>query len=122
MRVLFISQLAAAVFISLLMGYHGGLLYLQASAFGALLAVVITLLAQRSTNRALRTASKSPTHGIVALYSGFALRYGTAAVGLLVGFKVLNLAAEPMIGAFILMIMVQVLVAVLIRPQEYTKR
>lgn len=122
MRVLFISQLAAAVFISLLMGYYGGLLYLQASAFGALLAVVITLLAQRSTNRALRTASKNPTHGIVALYSGFALRYGTAAVGLLVGFKVLNLAAEPMIGTFILMIMVQVLVAVLIRPQEYTKR
>ena len=118
MRVLFISQLAVAISASLVFGYLGGWSYLLASAFGALLGIAITLLVRRSTDRVLSAASRNPTHGMVALYSGFALRYGAAAVGLLAGFKVLHLAAEPMIGAFILMIFVQALTAVLVRSEE----
>jgi ribose/xylose/arabinose/galactoside ABC-type transport system permease subunit len=52
------------------------------------------------------------------MFSGFALRYAVAILGLLAGFKVLRLSAEPMIAGFILMIVVQVLAMTLLRPQS----
>lgn len=117
MRLVFISQILAASLATLAMILLSAQAGAIAIAYGALLGVLTTLLTRRSTDKALQAAVENPTHGIVAMFSGFALRYAVAILGLLVGFRVLHLPAEPMIAGFILMIVIQVLAATLIRPQ-----
>lgn len=118
MRLLFVSLLLAAVLAVFVAGVFGTWLDVLAVAYGSLLGLMITLLTRRSTDRALLAAVENPRHGIVAMFSGFALRYAVAILGLLAGFKVLRLSAEPMIAGFILMIVVQVLAMTLLRPQS----
>ncbi|NOR40553.1 MAG: hypothetical protein GQ537_05035 [Gammaproteobacteria bacterium] len=118
MRLLFVSLLLAAVLAVLVAGVFGTWLDALAVAYGSLLGLMITLLTRRSTDRALLAAVENARHGIVAMFSGFALRYAVAILGLLAGFKVLRLSAEPMIAGFILMIVVQVLAMTLLRPQS----
>ena len=115
---LFISQLVAATVSGLISGSMGGQNYLLASMFGAILGMLITLLALRSTERMLIAATRNRTHGLVVLYAGVALRYAVAALGLLAGFKLLHLAAEPLVGSFVLMILVQALVAAMAGPDR----
>ena len=81
-----------------------------AAAYGALLGVVTTLLILRSTDRTLQTAVENPTHGIITMFSGLALRYSVAVLGFLVGFKILYISAELMTVGFILTIAIPVLV------------
>ena len=118
MRLLFVSLLLAAVLAVFVAGVFGTWLDVLAVAYGSLLGLMITLLTRRSTDRALLAAVENARHGIVAMFSGFALRYAVAILGLLAGFKVLRLSAEPMIAGFILMIVVQVLAMTLLRPQS----
>jgi hypothetical protein len=122
MRLLFVSLLLVAVLAVLVAGVFGTWLDALAVAYGSLLGLMITLLTRRSTDRALLAAVENARHGIVAMFSGFALRYAVAILGLLAGFKVLRLSAEPMIAGFILMIVVQVLAMTLLRPQSDIKR
>ena len=116
MRLLFVSQLLIAVCAVLATGVFSVGVNALAVAYGSLLGLMITLLTRRSTDRALAAAAENPAHGVVAMYAGFALRYAVAILGLLAGFRVLRLTAEPMIAGFILMIIVQVLVSALLRP------
>ena len=119
MRLLYISQLISAALAALAAGILGGWQEALALVYGALLGVMITLLTRRSTDRALSAAVENPTHGVITMFSGFALRYAVAILGLLAGFRVLQLSAEPMIAGFILMIVVQqVLAMTLFRPQS----
>ncbi|MCW8963019.1 MAG: ATP synthase subunit I [Gammaproteobacteria bacterium] len=117
MRLIFISQILAACVVTLVMALLSTQADAIAVAYGALLGLTITLITRRSTDRALQAAVENPTHGIVAMFSGFALRYAVVILGLLAGFRVLHLSAEPMIAGFILIIVIQVLVATLLRPQ-----
>jgi len=93
-----------------------------AIVYGASLGVVITLLTRRSSDRALLAAVENPTHGVVRMFSGFVLRYAVAILGLLAGFWILRLPAEPIIAGFILMIIVQMLAMTLLRPRNDKKR
>jgi hypothetical protein len=122
MRSLYTFQLVSALLAALVAGFLGGWPETLAIVYGALLSVMITLLTRRSTDRALSAAVENPTHGVIAMFSGFALRYAVAILGLLAGFKVLQLPAESMIAGFILMIVVQVLALSLSRPQSDNKR
>ena len=118
MRLIFVSQIVAAAIASIVMSVLGAQADAIAVACGALIGLMITYLTLRSTDRALRAAIENPTHGVATMFSGFVLRYAVALLGLLAGFRVLQLPAEPMIAGFILMIIVQVLVSALLRPQS----
>jgi len=117
MRLILVSQLLVAVIAVLFLAVLSTWADAIAVAYGTLLGLMMTLLTRRSTDKALQAAVENPTHGMVAMFSGFALRYAVAILGLLTGFRVLHIAAEPMIAGFILMILIQVLVSVLYRPQ-----
>jgi F0F1-type ATP synthase assembly protein I len=116
MRLLFVSQLFVAVIGVLVIGLLNLWPNALAFAYGTSLGLIMTVLTRRSADRALSAAVENPGRGLIAMYSGFALRYAVAILGLMTGFRVLGLPAEPMIGGFILMIIVQVLVSVLISP------
>lgn len=122
MQLIIISQLLVAIFVALAMGIFGSWSYVMAVIYGSLLGVMITLLTRRSTDRALLAAVENPTHGVVAMFSGLAQRYAVAILGLLAGFKVLQLQAESMIASFVLMIIIQALAMILFRPQNDSKR
>lgn len=89
--------------------------------YGCLVAIVVTLLARRSVDKALNEAVQDSGHAMVVIFSGFALRYAVAILGLLTGFKVIKLLPVPMLAGFVLIIMVQVLVSFLIRPESPIK-
>jgi len=118
MRLILVSQILAAAIASIVMSVLGVPADAIAVAYGALIGLTITLLTRRSTDRALQAAIDNPTHGVATMFSGFVLRYAVAILGLLVGFRVLQLSAEPMIAGFVLMIVVQTLVAAFVRPQS----
>lgn len=118
MRLLLLSQLASALIAGAILGILGDWSDFPAMVYGALLGMLNSLLTRRSSDRALSAAVKNPAHGLVAMFSGFALRYAVAILGLLAGFRMLHLAAEPMIGGFILMIVIQVLASTWVRPEE----
>jgi zinc transporter ZupT len=118
MRLLYISQLISAVLAALVAGILGGWQEVLAVVYGALLGVMITLLTRRSTDRALSAAVENPRHGVITMFSGFALRYAVAILGLLAGFRILRLPAESMVAGFILMIIIQMLAMTLLRPQS----
>lgn len=118
MRLLLLSQLASALIAGVILGILGDWSDFPAMGYGASLGMLNSLLTKRSSDRALSAAVKNPTHGLVAMFSGFALRYAVAILGLLTGFRMLHLAAEPMIGGFILMIVIQVLASTWVRPEE----
>ena len=71
--------------------------------------MLATALIKRNADRALLAAETGPRYGFVAMYSGLVLRYAVVGLGLLVGFRVLQLAAIPLISSFTLMIIVQVI-------------
>ena len=75
--------------------------------FGAALGILATLLIKRSADRVMGAAERNPRHAFAALFSGLVLRYAVVILGLLVGFRVLQLAAVPLISGFVLMIIVQ---------------
>jgi|GEM_PF-4430140 len=122
MRLLYISQLISMVLVALAVGFLAGWQESLAIVYGASIGMMITMLTRRSTDRALSAAVENPTHGVVAMFSGFALRYAVAILGLLAGFRVLQIPAEPMIAGFVLMIIVQALVMTLLGPQNDKKR
>ena len=110
------------VLVALAAGILAGWQEALAIVYGASLGIMITLLTRRSTDRALSAAVENPTHGVIAMFSGFALRYAVAILGLLAGFRILQLPAESMIAGFILMITVQMLAMTLLGPQNDKKR
>jgi len=122
MRLFYISQLIIAVFVAMAAGAFSGWQEVLAILYGAMLGIMITLLTRRSTDRALQAAVVNPRNGVITMFSGFALRYAVAILGLLAGFKVLQLPVEPMIAAFILMIVVQVLAMTLLGLRNDKKR
>ncbi len=111
MRILIGTQLLAAVVASIVAFNMVATSGMLALIYGASIGVLITLLVRRSTDKALETAVENPGHGVVVMFSGFALRYAVAILGLLIGFKTLKLMAVPMIAGFILMIIVQVFIS-----------
>jgi len=118
MKLLFVSQILLAGIAMLAAGVLGIQADVVAVLYGSVLGLMITLLTWRSTGRALLAAVENPRHGVVAIFSGFALRYAVAILGLLAGFKILHLPAESMIAGFILMIIIQVLVFTLLGPHS----
>jgi hypothetical protein len=116
MRVIYVSQLLAAAIAIAAMAGLGTQAEVVALAYGTVLGWMITLLTRRGTDRALLNAVDNTTHAMVAMYSGFVLRYAVAILGLLVGLRVMQLNAEPMLAGFILMIMVQALAAIFMAP------
>ena len=121
MRMLLIFQLVTVMLVGVILGILGEWSSISAMIYGALLGIVNTFLTKRGADRALLTAVENPTHGIVAMYSGFAMRYAVALLGLLAGFRLLHLAAEPMIGGFILTIVIQALGSTMTQPKENTR-
>ena len=109
MRVVIGAQLAATVLVIVMVGLTLAWTDALAALFGAALGMSATLLIKRSADRALLAAEAGPRYGFVAMYSGLVLRYAVVILGLLVGFRVLQLAAIPLISSFTLMIIVQVI-------------
>lgn len=121
MRNLLLLQLLLAMSAcATLLLMHGGAVA-GSAGFGSLIGIAITLLTRRSSDRALSAAVENPTHGLIAMYSGFALRYAVAILGLYLGLKILNMMASPLIGGFILMILVQAASGVLMQPDNETR-
>lgn len=122
MRIVIGAQLTTTalviVIVSLVMGWANAL----SALFGAALGISVTALTRRSADRALLAAEESPRYGFVALYSGLVLRYAVVILGLLVGFRVLQLAAIPLISSFVLMIIVQVVTSIGMGPDVGTNR
>ncbi|TNF91396.1 MAG: ATP synthase subunit I [Gammaproteobacteria bacterium] len=107
MRGLLQLQVATAILAALSFVYWDTWMAGWSALYGGLLAVIITLLTKRSADRALEKAVENPVHGMVVMFSGFALRYLIAILGLLIGFKALQFQAVPMITGFVLVIIVQ---------------
>lgn len=101
---------------ALIMGALASWFVAAAFVYGAAIGLLMTILTRRSTDKALLAAVENPRHGVVVIFSGFVLRYATAILGLLAGFKILGLSAEPVIAGFVLMIIVQVLTSFLVKP------
>lgn len=112
--------IGAQLVITILVVVITGLIMGQADAlsvlFGAAIGISVVILTKRSADRALLVAEENPRYGFVAMYSGLVLRYAVVILGLLVGFRVLHLAAIPLIGGFILMIIVQVITSFGVKP------
>ena len=108
MRIVIGAQLVTTILViivvSLTMSWADGL----SALFGATLGMSATVLTKRSADRALLAAQAGPRYGFMAMYSGLVLRYAVVILGLLVGFRVLQLSAVPLISSFTLMIIVQV--------------
>ena len=118
MRLILFSQLVAIAIVSVATMVFAGKAESLAVVYGATLGVLISMLTRRSTDRALEAAVVNTTHGMLAMYSGLILRYAVAILGLLAGFRVLHLPAEPMLAGFVLMIIVQLVAAMMLRPQH----
>lgn len=120
MWVVYLSQLLVAVMAALAALILGGPAEMQALVYGAAIGWTITLLTRRGTDRALSNAVHNTMHGVIAMYSGLVLRYAVAILGLLVGFRVMQLLAEPMLAGFILMVIVQALASLFLgaRPDK----
>lgn len=108
MRVVIGTQLVLAAIAVLLAGLYLGRAGALAALFGAILGILVTWLTKRSSERVLRAAVEDHSFGLVAMYVGFALKYAVTVLGLLIGFRVLQLTAAPMVSVFILMILAQV--------------
>ncbi len=124
MRILTGTQLVVSVVMALvtfMMFSEGEAI---AVLYGGFIAVVVTLLAIRSTDKALDAAVENTGHALVAMFSGFALRYAVAILGLLTGFKALKLLAIPMLLGFIIIVMVQIAVSFTLKsePQHGTNQ
>jgi len=115
MRMVIVTQLLAALIVIVLSGLFAGWPDTRSALYGAALGMVITMLTKRSTDRTLQTAVDNPRYGAISMFSGFALKYAVAVLGLLAGLVALRLPATPMISAFILMILVQALSSLWIR-------
>lgn len=113
MWTIFVYQLIAAAVASVIVGGVVSWAAAIALVYGALVGLMVSLLTQRSADKTLAAAVTDATRGMLALYSGFALRYGAAILGLAIGFKVLELSAQLIIAGFVLMILVQALGAIL---------
>ena len=118
---LLIFQLVTAAVAGGIFGILGGWPDLVGVLYGASLGILNTFLTRRGADKALRTAVENPTHGMIAMYSGFATRYVVAILGMLAGFRVLHLAAEPIIAGFILTIVIQALGSTMTQPKENTR-
>ena len=108
MRALLILQLLVVALAASITGLMFSLKDAGAVLYGGTLAISMTLLMRRSTNRALKVAVETPGRSMAIMYSGLVLRYAMALLGLLAGFKVLQLPAQGMIIGFVLTIMIQV--------------
>lgn len=107
MRIVIVTQLVAALIATMLTGWLMGWMATGSALYGAILGMVMTMLTKRSVDRTLKAAVENPRYSAIALFSGFALRYAVAILGLITGFTVLRLSATPMVSTFILMILVQ---------------
>jgi len=117
MRTLLVIQLVAAALAGVALGLLEGWSVFSAVIYGASLGLLNTILTKRGADKTLVAAVKKTTYGLAAMYSAFALRYAVAILGLLAGFRLMNLAAGPMLGGFILMIVIQALAPVWLRPE-----
>jgi len=116
MRIVIGAQLIITILVTAVTGLMTGLAAATAILFGAALGISATALTKRSADRALLAAEENPRYGFVAMYSGLVLRYAVVILGLLIGFRVLQLAAVPLIGGFVLMIIVQVVASLGVQP------
>jgi hypothetical protein len=107
MRGLLLLQIATAILTALSFVVWESLIAGWSALYGGILALFVTILTKRSTDRALEKAVDNPAHGMITMFSGFALRYLIAILGLLIGFKTLQFEALPMIIAFVLVIIMQ---------------
>ena len=116
MKIVIVTQLLAALIVIVLTGLFAGRPEAVSVLYGAALGMVNAMLTKRSANRALLAAEESPRYGFVAMYSGLMLRYAIVILGLLIGFRVLQLVAIPLISSFVLMIIVQVIASFAMGP------
>ena len=109
-------QIAVAATGAVLLWSAASVAAMSALLYGSLLGVLLSVLMHSNTGKALAVAVDNPQHGMVVIFGGFFLRYAVAGLGLLAGFKVLQLMALPMLSGFVLMLIVQVFASLLARP------
>lgn len=116
MRAVIRVQIIVAIPAALVAGLAGSWSITVPVLYGALVGLLVTWLTGRGVDRTLNTAVRDSGRAMVAMYAGFALKYMLAALGLLIGLRLLQFEALPMIGTFIMMVVVQATAAIWLRP------
>lgn len=74
---------------------------LLAALYGGLLVMLLTILLNRSTDKAMSVAVTAGNKALVVLYFGVVLRYGLVLLGLVLAIKVLLLEPTVLAGSFV---------------------
>lgn len=101
-------HIVAVVLVAVLAATHS-VAATVAALYGAALGAWLTWATRRNTDHALAVAMQRSRRGVMVVVVGFFLRLAVAILGLGAGYMALELQALPMLGGFVLMMMVRVL-------------